>query len=149
MILTAGWTQVEYRAVQLMPWALMLRRPMPASESIFLDYMSNWNLVSLYKSIKRKHYLVSLSVAGTLLLNGLTVLSTGLFELAPVHITKSTSLTVMHKFDGSNFDPAPNDGRAYSACLGLTHQIMDLPIGLHDHYVYPSFLPSDLDEADG
>lgn len=56
--------QVEYRAAQVMPWVLMLRGPTPASQSIFLDYLSKWNVISLYDSLKHKHFLVSLCVAG-------------------------------------------------------------------------------------
>ncbi|EAU31717.1 predicted protein [Aspergillus terreus NIH2624] len=139
MLLTAGWTQVEYRASQSMPWVLMLRGPTPASESIFLDYLSNWNVVSLYKSLRRGHYLVALCVTGSLLLNGLTVFSTGLFELDTVRVTQVADLTVTHKFDGAQFDPVVNDGKAYTACLGYTKNVIDPPIGLHDPYVYPPF----------
>ncbi|KAL5360844.1 hypothetical protein BJX96DRAFT_184846 [Aspergillus floccosus] len=148
MILTAGWTQVEYRAAQLMPWVLMLRGRTPASESIFLDYLSNWNVVSLYRSLRQGHYLVALCVTGSLLLNGLTVFSTGLFELDTIRVTQAADLTVTHKFDGTQFDPVVNDGKVYTACLGYTKNVIDPPIGLHDPYVYPPFQSAKHTSAD-
>ncbi|OQE47474.1 hypothetical protein PENCOP_c001G04178 [Penicillium coprophilum] len=104
-IFTAAWTQAEYRAVQLMPWALMLRGPTPASQSIFLDYLLKLNIVSLYQSLKQRRFLVSLCVAGSLILNGVTVFSTGLFELDSVLFNHPAKLTVPRKFSEADYDP--------------------------------------------
>jgi hypothetical protein len=130
---------VEYRALQLMPWVLMHRGPTPAAESIFLDYLSQWNVVSLYKSIRSRHFLVSLCVAGSLLLNAVTVLSTGLFELDSVPITRDIDLTATHEFNASNWDPVWNDARPLGACMGYIEDELARPIGIHDPYVYPPF----------
>lgn len=140
-ILTAGWTQVEYRATQLMPWVLMRRGLTPASESIFLDYISQWNVISLYKSLKQKHFLVSLCVAGSLILNGVTMFSTDLFELNPVRISRPSSLTAPRTFRGANYDPSTADARAYAACSAFAAHNMTYPFGLHDTYVYTPFQP--------
>ncbi|KAJ5831711.1 hypothetical protein N7474_000022 [Penicillium riverlandense] len=147
-ILSAAWTQVEYRAAQLMPWVLMSRGPTPASESIFLDYLSNWNIESLFRSVKQKHYLVSLGIVGSLLLNAVTVFSTSLFELTAVSITQATNLTVTHEFNASSWNPIYNDGRPVAACLGFIKQNMSRPIGIHDPYVYPPFKSSNIDPTD-
>ena len=144
-ILTAGWVQTEYRAAQLMPWVLMRRGPTPPSQSIFLDYLSKWNVISLYKSLRQRHFLVSLCVAGSLILNGITVFSTGLFELDPVHITLPANLTVLKSFSGANYDPLANDQKALSACLGFAKRNLTRPAGIHDPYVYTPFLPASED----
>ncbi|KAJ5401749.1 uncharacterized protein N7487_007645 [Penicillium crustosum] len=140
-ILTAGWMQAEYRAAQLMPWILMHRGLTPASQSIFLDYMSKWNVVSLYQSLKQKHFLVSLCVAGSLLLNGVTVFSTGLFELDSVPITRPSSLTVPKAFSGANYTATHYDSRSYAACSAFAARNLTRPFGLHEPYIYTPFQP--------
>ncbi|KAJ5110266.1 hypothetical protein N7532_002911 [Penicillium argentinense] len=144
-VLASCWTQVEYRVIQLMPWVLMFRGPTAASESIFLDYLSSWNVESLFKSIKRKHYLVSLGVGGSLLLNAAIVFSTGLFELRPVSISQQASLTATHMFDGTSWNPLSNDGRAFAGCVGLLKANLTPPIGIHDNYIYQPFQNAKLD----
>lgn len=143
MIVTAGWTQVEYRSMQMMPWVLMFKGPTPAAESVFLDYMSLLNVVSLYKSLQQKHFLVSLCVLGSLLLNGLSVISTGLFELDNRQIPRPTNFTVTHQFNASNWNPLASDALPFVACLGYTGQNLTPPIGVHDSYIYPPFQPVD------
>lgn len=133
--------QAEYRATQLMPWILMHRGPTPASQSIFLDYMSKWNVLSLYQSLKQKHFLVSLCVAGSLLLNGVTVFSTGLFELDSVPITRPSSLTIPKMFNGSNYWPTVYDSRSYAACSAFASRNLTRPFGLHEPYIYTPFQP--------
>lgn len=147
MVLTAFWTQVEYRAAQLMPWILMSRGPTTASESIFLDYMSPWNVVSLFRSLRWGHYLVSLCVAASLLINGLAALSTGLFELNEIWISRNTDIAVQYKFDASNFNPIKTDGRSFIACLGTFHYDMSPAVGIHDRRVFSPFQKAGLDPA--
>ncbi|KAJ5835440.1 hypothetical protein N7447_001466 [Penicillium robsamsonii] len=140
-ILTAGWTQVEYRAVQLMPWDLMLRGPTPASQSIFLDYLSKMNVVALYQSLKQKHFLVSLSIAGSLILNGITVFSTGLFELDAALIPRPVNLTVPNKFSGADYDPDMIDAKPIVSCMAFSAHNMTRPVGIYETYVYTPFEP--------
>ncbi|KAJ5621127.1 hypothetical protein N7510_005111 [Penicillium lagena] len=146
--LAAGWTQVEYRAVQLMPWVLMSQGPTLASESISLDYLSNWNVQSFFKSFKKKHYLVSICIAGSLLLNAVTVFSTALFELTPVPINQAVNLTVTHTFNATDWNPIYSNSRPMGACLGFMNDNMSRPIGLHDPYVYPPFQNANLGPID-
>ncbi|CAI7647952.1 unnamed protein product [Penicillium manginii] len=141
-ILTACWTQVEYRAVQLIPWILMRRGLTPSSESIFLDYISAWNVISLYKSLKKKHFLVSLCVSGSLLLHGATVFSTGLFELESVPVSHQTSLAVPKKFSDAGFNSSLGSEITYSACSAYSQYNLTLPFGLHKTFVYTPFYPA-------
>ncbi|OQE25189.1 hypothetical protein PENSTE_c006G07048 [Penicillium steckii] len=141
-IITAGWTQVEYRAAQLMPWILMRQGPASPSESIFLDYISPWNIISLYQSLKKKHFLVSLCISGSLLLHGVTVFSTGLFELQSVPISHQTSLSVPNKFSDANFNSTEGRETTYAACSAFTDYNMTSPIGLQGPFVYTPFYPA-------
>ncbi|KAJ5094143.1 hypothetical protein N7456_010004 [Penicillium angulare] len=140
-ILTAGWLQVEYRATQLMPWFLMLNGPTPASQSILLDYISKWNVISLYQSLKQRHFLVSLAVAGSLILNGVTVFSTGLFELDSVPITRPVRMIVPQTFNTTGFDPSRNDAGSYASCSTIAISNTSRSFGIHEPYVYTPFQP--------
>ncbi|KAK0721922.1 hypothetical protein B0T26DRAFT_673687 [Lasiosphaeria miniovina] len=62
------WVQVEYRRKQLTAWEMLLSKTTDTSGSLKIDYFSNMNIVSLFSSAKRKHWGVSLSILGTLLL---------------------------------------------------------------------------------
>lgn len=62
MIIGACWSQIQYRAMLLMPWVLMLRGPTPASKGVLLDYDSDWIATALFKSLRKKHFLVSLPI---------------------------------------------------------------------------------------
>lgn len=127
-----------------MPWVLMLRGPTPASQSIYLDYVSKWNIVSLYQSLRQRHFLVSLCVAGSLLLNGITAFSTGLFELDSVHVTDPVELMVSNKFGRGNYDPASHDDKTFAMCMAFASRNMTPPTGIHKNYVYTTFIPADL-----
>jgi len=131
-----------------MPWVLMRQGPTSPSESIFLDYISQWNIISLYQSLKKKHFLVSLCISGSLLLHGVTVFSTGLFELQSVPISHQTSLAVPNKFSDAAFNSTGGRETTYAACSAFADYNMTRPIGLQDSFVYTPFYPTSL-FADG
>ena len=139
MCVSALWTQVEYRSCQLMPWLLMSKQPLPPSETIFLDYVSNWNVVSLYKSIRRKHWLVSLAIGGTLLIQALVVVSTSLFEIRAVNIEYHHSFRTTHSFDGSGFDPRHTDSRAFLRSRAIDTYNLPIPMGISKNSVFQPF----------
>lgn len=80
-ILAAFWDQVEYRTKQMMPWAILHKGPFPAADTLLLDYIEPPRLISLFASIRNAHHPVSLAITGSLLLQFLTVVSTGLLIL--------------------------------------------------------------------
>ena len=55
-IISGCWSQVQYRALLLMPWLLMLRGPTPASKGVLLDYTSDWNVIALFRSLRKKRF---------------------------------------------------------------------------------------------
>lgn len=66
---------------QLMPWAILQNGPTSAASPLLLNYIESAQPVSLYKSIRNGHYPVSLAIFGSLLIQLLTVTSTGLLML--------------------------------------------------------------------
>ncbi|EEP75351.1 predicted protein [Uncinocarpus reesii 1704] len=141
MVLGAFWGQVEYRACQLMPWLLMSRAPVAASDGLLLDYISPWNVESLYMSVKRRHYLVSLVIAGTLLVNGMAVVSTSFFELRDVPVKRSASLRLTHDFDFSldSFKPPDVTTIPHMRATGIALNGSDVPFGILGNHVFSPF----------
>ncbi|KAK2736811.1 hypothetical protein FQN55_001400 [Onygenales sp. PD_40] len=141
MVVGAFWGQVEYRACQLTPWLLMSRGPVAASDGLLLDYLSPWNVASLYRSLRRRHYLVSLAIVGTLLVHGLAIVSTNLFELRDLPIKRSTSLRLINDF---NFSPdyfKPRDVATipHMRAKGIALNGSDVPFGIVANHVFSPF----------
>lgn len=65
----------------MMPWAVLQKGPSPAADTLLMDYVEPARPFALSRSIKNAHWPVSFAVIGTLLLQLLTVTSTGLFQL--------------------------------------------------------------------
>ncbi|KAE8360253.1 hypothetical protein BDV27DRAFT_161825 [Aspergillus caelatus] len=139
MIVGAFWARVQYRISQLMPWILMLKGPQTGTNSVLLDYASDWFIVSLYISIKNKHYLVSLAVLGTLLLTGTTIFSTGLLAYENIHYTEPAQMHITQSFNGSHYDPSLVDGRPFELYLGNMNFNASTPLGLNGNNIFPSF----------
>ncbi|KAK4222530.1 hypothetical protein QBC38DRAFT_427129 [Podospora fimiseda] len=85
-VIAALWAPVDYWTKQLIPWVLMARGSVPAETSLLVDYISPLNLVSLYRSLRRKHWMVFYAVSGTLVLQFAIVISSSLFISAQVTI---------------------------------------------------------------
>ncbi|KAF7585421.1 hypothetical protein BBP40_010964 [Aspergillus hancockii] len=145
LIIIAGiWGQVEYRTKQLMPWKSMSQKPKPASQSLLLDYVSDWNVVALFRALKRSHWVVAFAILGTLLLKLLTVVSTGLFILQDVQLDHvSTILTAQAAFNGANYISAEVDSNTALTVVGNKFLNLSLPTGTTDKYAFPPFRGSE------
>lgn len=87
-ILISGlWVMVDYNTKTLAPWEAMVAAPTTAQKSILLDYTSANQFSTLYKSWKNSHWNVFLAVLGTLLLDLLIILSTGIFRAKEISST--------------------------------------------------------------
>jgi len=155
-LLMTFWGLAEYRIRQLMPWILMRQGPTSAADSVLLDYTSVWNGTALYHSLRRRHVFVSLGIVVTLLLQLITVLSTGLLAAQKVTIRGIVPVTLHQRFD-QKFDGLtlsrfqiehgpqpvgtgkPEDGLAYSAAYGEHVLNLSYPLGVDGHFAYPKF----------
>src|SRR6266498_856537 len=139
-LLAALWGQVEFRAKQLMPWKIMAKGPAPAKETLFLDYISPWNVVALGSSLRAFHFPVTLATAGSLLIRLLIVISTGLVMLqSTVLHHESATLVASNTFNGSGFSNASIDARPYSMVYAAQKLGSEYPFGTTDRYAYQTF----------
>ncbi|KAI1747569.1 hypothetical protein F4782DRAFT_520864 [Xylaria castorea] len=103
-IVLVFWSRVEYQAGRYMPW-IILARPISKEtapdlqsydghRTIFLDYPNMWPPKAVWTAIKNKHWLVLVSILGSMILRIQIVLSSGLFsiELIPFQLELPVSL---------------------------------------------------------
>ncbi|KIW14337.1 hypothetical protein PV08_07119 [Exophiala spinifera] len=137
--IAAFWTQVEFRTMQMMPWIIMAKGHASAHESVLLDYVSMWNVAAMFTAAKRKHWVVSIVVLGTLLVKVLIVLSTGLFVKQDIITESSATFTLASTLDDSSFtdafqQTAPAD--SYFVSVGIVSQNLSSPVGTLNNLVY-------------
>ncbi|KAI0196940.1 hypothetical protein F4808DRAFT_452627 [Astrocystis sublimbata] len=98
------WVQVDYANKILMPWREMRQGQTTADRSVLLEYISPLILTSFWRSIKKRHWVVTASISGILLIQLATVFSTGLFVLEPTTLTQDgVPMGIKSKFHGSDF----------------------------------------------
>ncbi|KAB8204898.1 hypothetical protein BDV34DRAFT_196526 [Aspergillus parasiticus] len=146
LIVAGFWGQVEYRSKQLAPWHSMNQRARPASQSLLLDYITPWNVISMFRSMKNKHWAVGLSVLGSLLITLLTVFSTGLFMLDSVRLQNiPTTLKASAQFNSGGYDSKMVDGVPALSVAGAGRFNLSYPTGTTDQYAFSPFNASNTD----
>ena len=96
----------------LAPWHEMSKRPASADESVLLDYVSQNSGLALFRSLKRRHYAVTLCILGSILLKVLIVISTALVTSEEIRIPRreaalTQAFAVPNNFSGSTVDTRP------------------------------------------
>ncbi|KAJ5938925.1 hypothetical protein N7466_002059 [Penicillium verhagenii] len=88
-IVAALWARVEFQVKQSAPWQAMFERPEVPEKSVLLDYVSGMQPVAMWKAMGNKHFAVAAGIACSLLLRLLIIVSTALFSLEEVQVSKS------------------------------------------------------------
>ncbi|KAK1142304.1 hypothetical protein N8T08_008049 [Aspergillus melleus] len=96
-------------------------------------------MISLYNSIKRKHFFITFTILGTLLLTGATVTSTGLLAVQTMRFDRETSMRVPWGFSGSDYDPDTVDSRAYATQMAVELFDGSPPLGLQENHAFSLF----------
>jgi hypothetical protein len=141
IIIAGFWGQVEYRAMQVMPWKAMLtKKAQPASQTLLLDYITPWNVVALARATGNRHWAVCVAVLGSVLVALLTVLSTGLLMLQSVVLEWTTvGLSAPKAFGGGAYQSGRVDGLAALVVAGARGFEMPYPVGTTGGYAFPVF----------
>lgn len=150
-MVAALWGQLEQRARQIIPWCLMSRQKIPAQNSLMLNYVTSSTLGSLVRSLKRKHFLVSISICGSLIFRLIIIFAAGLLRLEYRSLASGRDFIVKDIFDptkkasSSPWNAPPttfpvSDGIKYWATLkyGLPY-----PHGITSQFAVQSFAADD------
>ena len=103
VVILSIWRQVDYHCKLIQPWREMISTDSTPQRSLLLDYISPMQIVSLYKSLRQRHYPVVLSVAGFIVLKLVILVSTTLcvpqqtlhVEARPIQYTSSFNASTL------------------------------------------------------
>jgi hypothetical protein len=138
-LITALWSQIEYRTKQLMPWKNLRAGPSNASSSILLDYISPWAPVALFKALKGQSHPVYAAMIGSLLVHLTIVASTGLIALQTQSFTNSNAkFRLYDRFNSNDTEPTV-DSRPATVALGVQRFNLMYPPGTSGEYAVQSF----------
>ncbi|KAK5946742.1 hypothetical protein PMZ80_000885 [Knufia obscura] len=149
VVLVAGWRQIDYECKTTAPWMELSNGHATASKSVMLDYISTFQALSFWSSIRNGHGTVALGIVGFVLLKVATIASTGLLILEPHTQFSELNGTVKETFDGTlyNFsDLSLNQDQSpvYTA-YGVLATGLDAPTSTSDDAAYAAFdLPETL-----
>jgi hypothetical protein len=147
-IIAAFWTQVDYRTRQMQPWEEMAKGPQPAANSLLLDYISPNPAIAFFYSFKHRHLPVAITLFGSALLKILMVVSTSIFVLESVVVSRSLSMDMKEQFDFSGFNASNVNDIAGLAYAGTAlNEIGYLP-GTNAEYAAELFEASKPMQAD-
>lgn len=79
VIILSFWRRIDYYYKSIQPWRELQSGPTPASRSVLLDYVSPFQLQTMYKGFKMRHYQVTASILTFFILKGIILISTTLF----------------------------------------------------------------------
>ncbi|KAJ2989687.1 hypothetical protein NUW58_g3342 [Xylaria curta] len=103
-IILSLWVQIDFSNKILTPWQEMRQGHTTADRSVLLEYISPLMITSLWRALKNRHWAVTASGLGILLIQLATVFSTGLFVLQPTALEQDDIPVVVNSvFDGSDF----------------------------------------------
>ncbi|KAK4942606.1 hypothetical protein LTR10_017735 [Elasticomyces elasticus] len=144
VVLTVLWRQVDYAAKSIQPWAEMAKGPQPVQDSLLLDYVTPFQLFSLWKSLRKGHIAVASSIAVFFLIKIITIVSTSTFELTSIQRDGvATTMSLNTTFDGSSFNHAASvDSRAVISVYAANQYNVSLPVGTTDAYAVQTFGPA-------
>ena len=105
IIAIALWRPVDYYVKLLTPYDELQKGPVGPQRSLLLDYISPFQIVSLFNAFLHNHIPIGATVTTFVLLKIATLFSVGLFILLPTDTTKSDfPLLATSTFDASSFD---------------------------------------------
>ncbi|KAI0466084.1 hypothetical protein F4859DRAFT_498785 [Xylaria cf. heliscus] len=103
-VILSLWAQVDYSNKILTPWKEMRHSQTTADRSVLLEYISPFMIAVIWRSMKQRHWVVTASILGILLIQLATVFSTGLFVLRPTVLDQGgIPVAIKSTFDGTDF----------------------------------------------
>ncbi|KIW97988.1 uncharacterized protein Z519_01572 [Cladophialophora bantiana CBS 173.52] len=105
VVVVAAWRMVDHQSKLAMPYDALQDGPIKPSESLLVDYISNFQLVSLLEAFKNSHFAVIASITGFMLLKVVTVFATGLLVALPTQVTQKDAIVRARGFSADSFDP--------------------------------------------
>ncbi|KAJ5656634.1 hypothetical protein N7507_008584 [Penicillium longicatenatum] len=140
-VIAALWARVEFQAKQSAPWQAMFEKPEEPEKSVLLDYISGMQPVALVSAMGNKHYVVAAGIACSLLLRLLIIVSTSLFSLEEVQVSKSNVPILLQgnfsTLSVSDFSTAFSN--PLNAINGIVFENVSYLDGTTENFTFPTF----------
>lgn len=81
-LVAALWARAEYQSKLVAPWVRLMRQSTDAKRTLLLDYVSDFQLLVVFKALRNKDWTVSIACTVSMLIKVLIVISTGLITLS-------------------------------------------------------------------
>ncbi len=137
------WKKFVWDLKKMTPWAVMTGTWVAVTDSLLTNYADDLELVSLWKSCRRRHWALTLALSGGFLVGSAVIFTTTLFYVDPVHATTSpaqllrtSTLAVNESLVGQ--DDLLHD-RVFAAVLGVQRFDSPLPPWTSTEAAYESF----------
>ncbi|KAF5584084.1 hypothetical protein FPCIR_8775 [Fusarium pseudocircinatum] len=119
VIILSFWRRVDYYYKATQPWRELESGPVPGSRSLLLDYVSPFQLQSVYQALRLRHYCVFATILSFFLLKGIILLSTTLFVVqysshsVPVDISYENTFDAASAWASFSFRSAYREGNLF------------------------------------
>ncbi|KAK8085699.1 hypothetical protein PG997_006970 [Apiospora hydei] len=129
-LVAALWGRAEYQSKLVAPWLRLAQPSADAKRTLLLDYVSGFPLFVVFTALRNKDWTVSLTIAVSLLMKVLIVISTGLITLSwtGVHLDN-------HPMVAQDVFAASRGARGLSKAGSLSYFVMKGLIG--QNFTYP------------
>ncbi|KAI6081703.1 hypothetical protein F4821DRAFT_18756 [Hypoxylon rubiginosum] len=155
-IFVSLWRQVDYNCKLHQPWEEMRKGPSTSNRTVLLDYISPIQVTSLSRALSNKHWAVSASILGFLILKGIVVASTTLLVPSITTFSGAFPFTINTKFDAIDYvgtltqndlylgdNNAPSyrmiNDTAVTVYQGLSLSKSESPTNIQDGMVFQTF----------
>jgi hypothetical protein len=136
-ILGALWSRVAYRIHQMQPWRMLSQQGQISPEALLIDYVTPIPIVSLLKAAKARHLLVVIVLIASIALQLVTVLSTGLFDVQYLEISKNTTLSSLGSISGLDHDFSTVSASPDLTIYSIQNTNLSYPDGTTSLYAVP------------
>ncbi|KAH8756681.1 hypothetical protein F5883DRAFT_352996, partial [Diaporthe sp. PMI_573] len=133
----ALFSRVEYQSKMVAPWQNMSKKPTAASRSLLLDYVSQFQPFTIYRSLRNQDFTVSAASLVSVLLKIMIILSTGLITLSLTAVNESEiPMVLQNSFldDDTMLKSAGTLPRYFM--LGLLNDTVDYPPGISKDFAF-------------
>ncbi|OBS25999.1 hypothetical protein FPOA_06529 [Fusarium poae] len=107
VIILSLWRRIDYYYKSTQPWMELQSGPIPASRSLLLDYISPFQMQSMYRSFRFGHYRVTATIFSFFLLKGVILVSTTLFVVQNSSHFEELDITYENYFDAGKIWTSP------------------------------------------
>lgn len=143
-LVASFWTRLEIQTKTTAPWFSMAQGNTAASQSLLLDYTSQFQPLSMISAFRYKDYTVAAATMTSLLIRVMLVLATSLITLSPASVKHtSVCLNLKSEFVDSLDGLKANGSLASANFASMLDFDTPLPQGVSDTYAY-QLIESDL-----